>query len=103
MNEINLKELTNEEKVIYYIKQGNLLAIISHQDLRSLRNIPLHTLNLNFLIEDENIQFDKKISPLLAACFVGKIEAIQLLLNNEEIDVNFQSQPEGIKNIFYKN
>jgi hypothetical protein len=53
-------------------------------------------LNLNFLIEDENIQFDKKITPLLAGCFIGKTEAIQILLNNEEIDVNFESQPEGL-------
>lgn len=63
--------------------------------MRSLRNIPVHTFNLNFLIEDENIQFDKKISPLLAASFVGKTEAIQILLNNDEIDVNFESHPEG--------
>lgn len=72
-----------------------MIAIISQQDLRSLRNIPIHNFNINFLIEDENIQFDKKISPLLAACFIGKTEAIQILLNNEEIDVNFESQPEG--------
>lgn len=66
--------------------------------MKSLRVIPLHTFNLNFLIEDENIQFDKKISPLLAACFIGKTEMIQLLLHNDEIDVNFESQPEGIFN-----
>ena len=96
MNETHLKELTIEEKVTkIHIKQTNLLAIISQQDLRSLRNIPLHNFNLNFLSEDENIQFDKKISPLLAACFIGKTEAIQLILNNDEIDVNFESQPES--------
>ena len=53
--------------------------------------------DLNFLVEDENIQYDKKISPLLAACFVGKIEIINLIINNEELDYNMESEPEGKK------
>lgn len=64
--------------------------------------MPVHNYNLNYLIEDDIIQFDIKITPLLAACFIGKVEIINLILNNEEIDVNFESQPEGIKLIFLK-
>lgn len=95
MSENKQKDLSLAEKVIYYYKQINLIDLISKQDLKTIRNIPLNTLNLNFLIEDESIQFDKLISPLLAACSIGKIETIQLLLNNDELDVDLESQPEG--------
>ena len=57
--------------------------------------MPLHTYNLDFLIEDREIQFDKKISPLLAACYIGKYETITLLLGNDKLDVNLASFNRG--------
>jgi hypothetical protein len=48
------------------------------------------------LIEDREIQFDKKITPLLAACYIGKYETLTLLLSNEKIDVNLASYTRGI-------
>jgi ankyrin repeat protein len=69
--------------------------MIAKQDLKGLRNLPLHTYNLNYLLEDQEIQFDQKITPLLSACYVGKVDIIFLLLSNDYIDVNQQSQPEG--------
>jgi hypothetical protein len=69
--------------------------LIGQQDIRQIRNIPLNTYKINFLEEDKDIQFDQKISPLLCACYVGKVETVLLLLNNETIDVNLSSFPEG--------
>lgn len=56
--------------------------------------MPLSTYNLNFLIADDNIKFDSKISPLLSACFIGKIEIVSLILENEFIDVDLESSPQ---------
>jgi len=64
-------------------------------DLKNLRTLPLHKYNLNYLVEDKEIQFDKYISPLLAACYLRKIEILNLLLANEKIDVNLASKTEG--------
>jgi hypothetical protein len=47
------------------------------------------------LIEDREIQFDKKITPLLAACYIGKYETLTLILSNEKIDVNLASYTRG--------
>lgn len=76
-------------------QQINLLYLIGQQDIRQLRNLPLHTYNLNYLIEDKEIQFDRRISPLLCACYVGKLDIIIMLLNNDRVDVNLQSDTEG--------
>jgi len=46
------------------------------------------------LIEDDIIKFDLKISPLLSACYIGKIEIVWLLLENENIDVDLESSPQ---------
>jgi ankyrin repeat protein len=69
--------------------------MIAKQDLKSLRNLPIHTYNLNFLMEDKEIQFDQKITPLLSACYIGKVDIIIMLLCNDSIDVNLESYPEG--------
>jgi len=66
-----------------------------YNDIKQLRTLPLHTYNLNYLIEDKEVQFDKFVSPLLAACYIGKIEILNLLLANDKIDVNLASKPEG--------
>ncbi len=66
-----------------------------YNDLKQLRNLPIHTYNLNYLVEDKEIQFDKYISPLLAACYLGKIEILNMLLNNDHIDINLASKNEG--------
>jgi ankyrin repeat protein len=69
--------------------------MIAKQDLKGLRNLPIHTYNLNFIIEDQEIQFYKKITPLLSACYVGKVDTIFILLGNDNLDVNQESIPEG--------
>jgi len=95
----SLKELSEPEKVkkINIKLKKKLIIDIGQQDLRTLRNFPSQNHNLNFLVEDENITFDKKITPLLAACFVGKIEIINLIINNEELNYDMESEPEGKK------
>jgi ankyrin repeat protein len=63
--------------------------------MRVIRTLPLQTYNLNFYIEDKEIIFDQKVTPLLSACFTGKIDTVILLLMNEYIDVDMESQNEG--------
>ena len=45
-------------------------------------------------MEESDIQFDQKISPLLCACYIGKIEIVQIILDMELIDVDLESFPE---------
>lgn len=59
-----------------------------------MRILPTHIYNLNYLIQSSELQFHQEISPLLAACYVGKIEVFLILLNNECIDLNLQSEPD---------
>ena len=88
--ESNLKELTMEEK-------WNLLTIIYLSDIRQLRLISINSINLNFLYPTSSldITIDKEISPLILACYIGKLEIITYLLTNEYIDINLQSKPEN--------
>ena len=88
--ESNLKELTMEEK-------WNLLTIIYLSDIRQLRLISINSINLNFLFPTSSldITIDKEISPLILACYIGKLEIITYLLTNEYIDINLQSKPEN--------
>ncbi len=85
----NLKELSLEEK-------GKLLTMIYLNDIRQLRLISITTINLNFLFPSSalDLSFDKEISPLLLACYIGKLEVLSYLLTNEQIDINLQSEPE---------
>ena len=87
--ESNLKELTMEEK-------WNLLTIIYLSDIRQLRLISINSINLNFLYPASSldISIDKEISPLILACYIGKLEIISYLLTNEYININLQSEPE---------
>ena len=72
-----------------------MFKLIEDSDVRSLRSLPLHLYNLNFLFDKSKIQFDKKLSPLLVATFLGKIEVIHLLLSNECLNINLASENEG--------
>ena len=85
----NLKEMTMEEK-------WKLLTIIYLSDIRQLRLISITSINLNFLYPTSSldISIDKEISPLILACYIGKLEIITYLLTNEYIDINLQSKPE---------
>lgn len=83
-----LQEMNDNQK-------ANLFRILEESDVRSLRSIPIHLFNLNFLYESRKILFDKKLSPLLLACFIGKVEIIQILFTNEKLDINIQSYNEG--------
>lgn len=89
-------ELDDHTKVYHNQSQSHLISLISQSDIRQLRSLSLTTYNLNYLIEDREIQFDKKITPLLAACYIGKYETLTLLLSNEKLDVNLASFTRGI-------
>jgi ankyrin repeat protein len=52
------------------------------------------------MIEFPDITFDNKISPLLAACYIGKYETVTLLLFNDKIDVNLASFYRGNLDVY---
>jgi ankyrin repeat protein len=87
MNNTNVIELNVSEK-------KNLLDLIKEQNVVKLRALPLVNYNLNFVIDDESVKFDQQITPLLAACYIGKTEIVCMLLENETIDVDMQSHPQ---------
>ena len=88
--QINLREMTNDEKL-------NFLKLILNSDVKQIRKLPISTINLNFLFPASfiGIKFDKEITPLILCCYVGKLEIFNYLLTNDEIDINMVSRPEN--------
>ncbi len=83
-------------KEISYDEKTKLFSMIYLNDIKQLRLISITSINLNFLFSSSflNITFDKEISPLILACYIGKLEILTYLLSNDNININLQSQPE---------
>jgi hypothetical protein len=47
--------------------------------------------NVNFVESYSEIEVDSKISPLICACFLGRLEIVKMLLQNESVDVDLAS------------
>ena len=52
-------------------------------------------MNLNYLEAFNEIEVDSKISPLICACYLGRIDIVRFLLMNESIDVDLASEDSG--------
>lgn len=52
-------------------------------------------LNINYVEPYTELEIDIKISPLICACFLGRMEIVRLILQNESIDVDLASEDSG--------
>ena len=73
-----------------------MLKYILNNDVKQIRKLPIETVNLNFLFPASliGLKFDKKISPLLLCCYIGKFEIFHYLLSNDSININIASKPD---------
>jgi len=51
---------------------------------------------LNFCINFSEIELDEKISPLVLACYLGRIELVKMCLSNSAIDIDYGTEPNDI-------
>lgn len=68
------------------------MILISSNDIDQIKESQLKESNLNFLEPFADKKIDDKISPLILACFLGRVEIVKLLLENISIDIDFPSQ-----------
>ena len=51
--------------------------------------------NLNYTIEFPKANIDTKIAPIHLAAFIGKQDLMKLILNNEAIDIDLETETSG--------
>jgi ankyrin repeat protein len=51
--------------------------------------------NINYLEPYTEIEVDSRISPLICACYLGRMEIVKMLLMNESIDVDLATEDSG--------
>lgn len=64
-------------------------------DTKKLKAMKVHIQDLNYLEECKDAEIDNKISPLICACSLGRIDCVRLLLENDLIDPNLASEKCG--------
>lgn len=68
---------------------------IHDNDYERLKKSEVKNTNLNFLIEYKDLSFDKKMSPLILASYLGRIECVKLMLENPYLDIDISTEDSG--------
>ena len=68
---------------------------IHDNDYDRLKKSGVKTMNLNFVVEYRDLSFDKKMSPLILASFLGRIECVKLMIENPYLDIDISSEDSG--------
>lgn len=74
------------------IKRQILDAIYSN-DMPGLRQMMKQGYDLNYKMEYDPIEIDQYVTPLITASYLGRIEAVNLMINNKLVDINLASEP----------
>ena len=73
-----------------------ILQMIFSNSLDDARLLNLHKQDLNFSHFIAEIELDEKVSPLVLATYLGKIEMVKLCLQNTAIDIDMGTEPNDI-------
>ncbi len=73
-----------------------ILQVIWNNALEDARLLSLHKQNLNFTHYISEVELDEKVSPLVLACYIGKLELVKLCLQNTDIDIDMGTEPNDI-------
>ncbi len=65
-----------------------MLHLIYSNDYETLKEYGVKNRNMNFLEHFAEVEIDNRISPLICASYLGRVEIVKLLLENEGIDVD---------------
>ena len=71
------------------------MHLIHDNDYDLLKKLNVRNYNINFLLEYPDLSFDREITPLILACFLGRIDCVRLLLENPHIDIDLASEDSG--------
>lgn len=80
-----------EEPDLLMSADKRLLKFIHDNDIKAIKDTKPHLRDLNFLEEFNELEIDSRVTPLIVASHLGKIEIVKLLLQNENIDINLGS------------
>lgn len=56
----------------------------------------INRMDLNYLEPFDELYIDQSVHPLALAVATGSLEVVELLLSNENIDINLQTEPLGL-------
>jgi ankyrin repeat protein len=68
---------------------------VHDNDSDQLKKLGARECNLNFLYDYKELSFDRRISPLILASYLGRIECVKMILENPFIDVDQSSEDSG--------
>ncbi|KRX00506.1 Ankyrin repeat-containing domain [Pseudocohnilembus persalinus] len=80
-NQIQQKSL--QKQILQYVYDGKI---------EELYKTDIFSINLNFTEEFSQVPIDLQISPLILAAFLGKTDIVKLLLQNNQLDIDFSSE-----------
>jgi len=72
-----------------------ILHLIHDNDYDLLKKMNIRAVNVNFLLEYPDLSFDREITPLILACFLGRIDCVRLILENPAADIDLPSEDSG--------
>jgi hypothetical protein len=73
-------------------ERRTILNCIYTSNIEGLKDMKITSKNLNWLEAHSKTDLDELISPLTCAAFLGRIEVLELLLENPTIDLEFVTQ-----------
>lgn len=65
-------------------------------NLDLLRKVDFARRSLNFLIEHDDTDLDDKVTPLAAASFLGRVEIVNMILQNPMVDIDMPTESTGL-------
>ena len=64
--------------------------------MEELNNLKIYLRDLNFLEPFPQLFVDEGTSPLTLAAAVGSVDIMKIILQNETVDINLQTEPQGL-------
>lgn len=72
------------------------MQAIFDNNAEQLKSLEPLKYDLNFVTSFNTLPLDKRISPLILACVLGRIDAVKLILSSPAIDVDLASEDYGL-------
>ena len=65
-------------------------------DVKKFKAMKPHYRDLNFLEPFDQIELDNKITPLICATSLGRVEFVNIILENDTVDINLATESSGV-------
>lgn len=95
VSQLTANEWSPEEKSLMDFIFENQVEKLKYLVASSKMEAGKKPAQINYLIEFKHISLDKFITPLILACYLGRLEIIKFLAKEYEISYNLASSPNG--------